>query len=165
MGYGLGAAIGIAHVKGKRPVLVEGDGGFAQNLQDIGTLFSSQPRAKVFIWDNGGYASIRKTQQSYFNGHYVGCDTETGLILPDWKKFFASFGISCDFLMPGKSMREALEEETQVFIVPIHKDQTFFPKISSRIDDDGDMKSEPIHLMNPPLELEVAKKVFRYINY
>jgi acetolactate synthase-1/2/3 large subunit len=83
MGYGLGAALGVAHVRGKRPILVEGDGGFAQNLQDLGTLFHSQPSSKVFIWDNGGYASIRKTQQSYFNGHYVGCDTDTGLILPD----------------------------------------------------------------------------------
>jgi acetolactate synthase-1/2/3 large subunit len=67
--------------------------------------------------------------------------------------------------MPNKSLREALGGETQAFIVPIHRDQTFFPKISSRIGIDGNMKSEPIHLMNPPLEREVAEKVFKYIGY
>lgn len=164
MGYGLGAAVGVAHVHGKRPVLVEGDGGFAQNLQDIGTLFRSQPRAKIFIWDNGGYASIRKTQQSYFDGHYVGCDTETGLMLPNWGKLFESFGVSSRVLMPGEALKDALAGDTQAFLVPIHRDQTFFPKISSRITQDGSMQSEPIHLMNPPLERELSQKVFRYLS-
>jgi acetolactate synthase-1/2/3 large subunit len=163
MGYGLGAAVGAAYVEGKRPVLVEGDGGFAQNLQDIGTLFKAQPLSKIFIWSNGGYASIRKTQQTYFGGHYVGCDLETGLVLPDWVKLFDSFGVRCQILRPGESIGDALLSDTQAFVVPIHPDQTYFPKIASRVVLDGRMQSEPIHSMHPPLDPKLSKLVFQYI--
>lgn len=39
MGYGLSGAIGAAYANpGKRIILIEGDGGFAQNIQEIGTV-------------------------------------------------------------------------------------------------------------------------------
>ena len=51
------------------------------------------------------------------------------------------------------------------FIVRIDPEQTFFPKISSRVREDGGMESNPLHLMTPDLEPELAKKVFKYIDY
>jgi acetolactate synthase-1/2/3 large subunit len=79
MGYGLGGAIGAAFKTGSRVIHIEGDGGFAQNLQELGTVSVNNLPLKIFIFDNGGYASIRMTQKSYFDGHYVGCDEKTGL--------------------------------------------------------------------------------------
>jgi acetolactate synthase-1/2/3 large subunit len=39
MGYGLSGAIGAALANPTlRTILIEGDGGFSQNLQDIGTV-------------------------------------------------------------------------------------------------------------------------------
>jgi acetolactate synthase-1/2/3 large subunit len=164
MGYGLGAALGIAKVPGKRPVLVEGDGGFAQNMQDVGTLFRANPKSKVFIWDNDGYASIRKTQMSYFDGNYVGCDLSTGLVLPDWEKLFHAFGIKAETLNPGSSIEEALASDVSCFIVPIHPEQSFFPKLSSRVKADGGMESAPLHVMTPELDIALAREVFVFNN-
>jgi acetolactate synthase-1/2/3 large subunit len=94
MGYGLGGAIGAAvAAKGRRTILVEGDGGFIQNLQELGTVSINRLNLKTFIFDNNGYASIRMTQRNYFSGHYVGCDFETGLGIPRWENLFAAYGI------------------------------------------------------------------------
>jgi acetolactate synthase-1/2/3 large subunit len=89
MGYGLAGSIGASLAnKTKRVILIEGDGGFAQNLQELGTVAINKCNIKIFIFDDNGYASIRMTQQNYFKGNYVGCDKNTGLGLPKWKKVF-----------------------------------------------------------------------------
>ncbi|MEY4555037.1 MAG: hypothetical protein RL093_156, partial [Pseudomonadota bacterium] len=59
MGYGLSGAIGAAIASGRRTILVEGDGGFSQNLQEIGTAAVNDLDLKIFIFDDNGYASIR----------------------------------------------------------------------------------------------------------
>ena len=86
MGYGLSGAIGAALANPRRQVVLsEGDGGFAQNVQELGTLAATGANLKVFVLDNNGYASIRMTQRNYFGGAWVGCDAQTGLGLPDWE--------------------------------------------------------------------------------
>jgi acetolactate synthase-1/2/3 large subunit len=94
MGYGLAGAIGtsVAHPE-SRTVLVEGDGGFAQNLSELGTVQNRELNLKIFIFSNMGYASIRVSQKAYFAGAYIGCDAATGVGLPDWEKIFGAFGI------------------------------------------------------------------------
>ena len=51
MGYGLSGAIGAALVRGElgRTILIEGDGGFAQNLQELGTAELNKLNLKIFI--------------------------------------------------------------------------------------------------------------------
>ena len=89
MGYGLSGAIGASFAnRGTKTILVEGDGGFAQNLQEIGTVEINHLNLKMFIFSNQGYASIRTTQKSYFDGNYLGCDRNTGLGFPDWELIF-----------------------------------------------------------------------------
>ena len=168
MGYGLGGAIGAAFKTGKRVIHIEGDGGFAQNLQELGTVRINNLPIKTFIFDNGGYASIKMTQISYFDGAFIGCDDESGLGLPDWNKLFDAFGISCRRLETGSGLSaEVLSElednEPRAFLVPIHPEQTYFPKITSQVMKNGSMKSNPIHLMTPPLDSITASKVFKYI--
>ena len=161
MGNGLGTAIGAALTTDGTTVLVEGDGGFAQNLQDLGTLRNLGKSVKVFLWDNGGYGSIRTTQKSYFNGHYVGCDANTGLVLPNWEHIAAAFNLPISHLNKEDDIAEILERSgVEIFIVKIHPDQTFFPKITSRVLSDGSMESNPLHLMSPELDSETFDKVW-----
>ena len=102
MGYGLSGAIGAAIAASpRRTILTEGDGGFIQNLQELGTVAVNQLNLKIFIFDDNGYASIRMTQKNYFGGRYVGCDTSTGLGIPVWSKLFEAYGIPMQELRPG----------------------------------------------------------------
>ncbi len=169
MGYGLSGAIGASSANpNKRVILVEGDGGFAQNLQEIGTAVINNCNIKVFILDDGGYASIRMTQRNYFSGKYVGCDIATGLGLPDWEVLFNAWGVEAIRISPevfnSGSYIESFEKEGfSAFIVSVDPEQTYFPKISSRVTDDGKMESNPLHVMTPELEESIKIKVFEYL--
>jgi acetolactate synthase-1/2/3 large subunit len=169
MGYGLSGAIGAAIANpGKRAILIEGDGGFAQNFQEIGTAVANKLNLKMFVAANEGYASIRTTQQAYFEGHYVGCDTKTGVILPNWQKIAEAYNIKYFLVDPtstfSKEFMDLLNEDSIVlFELKLDPQQLYFPKLTSQVMPDGTMKSLPLHLMQPPLEVDVANKVFKYI--
>ncbi len=168
MGYGLSGAIGAAFAgNGRRTILVEGDGGFTQNLQELGTVAANKLNLKIFIFDDNGYASIRMTQRNYFGGRYVGCDLETGLGLPDWTKLFAAYGIASISLGPEFETDTTFQSAFNsigpaAFLVRVDPTQTYFPKISSRMTSSGSMESNPLHKMTPDLEESVAARVFRF---
>jgi acetolactate synthase-1/2/3 large subunit len=169
MGYGLSGAIGAAFAHPhRRVILVEGDGGFAQNLQELGTAAINKLNLKIFIFEDGGYASIRMTQRNYFGGRYVGCDRMTGLGLPDWEALFAAYGMPCARVGPcfeedGDFLRLFNEPGVAGFLVSIDPEQTYFPKITSRVTETGSMESNPLHRMTPDLDEDLYNMVGRYL--
>jgi len=169
MGYGLSGAIGAAlAAPGRRTVLLEGDGGFMQNSQELATLAVNGLPVKIFVFSNEGYASIRMTQRGYFGGAYLGCDTKTGLGFPDWDLLFRAYGIPSLQLSADGLATEGFAELFDApgpacFVVPIDPEQTYFPKITSRVTGTGSMESNPLHRMSPDLPEEVAARVFQYL--
>lgn len=158
MGYGLSGAIGAAIAgRPRRTILIEGDGGFAQNMQELGTASINQLNLKMFIFDDQGHASIRMTQRSYFGGKYLGCDEKSGLGLPVWEKLFGAWNVPVmrlpiDFTNDADFQARMIQPSPSVFIVPIDPEQTYFPKISSRITASGSMESNPIDKMSPEVD-------------
>ncbi len=169
MGYGLSGAIGAAIAgRGRRTILCEGDGGFIQNCQELGTAAVNQLNLKIFVFDDNGYASIRMTQANYFNGRYVGCDTSTGLGIPKWEHLFAAWQIPSLRVGPGyesdpEFQRMFCAPGPAAFLVHIDPKQTYFPKISSRVTASGSMESNALHRMTPDLDEQTAAKVYRYL--
>lgn len=169
MGYGLAGAIGAAFSnRNRRVTLIEGDGGFIQNLQELATVGVGFLNLKIFIFANNGYASIRTTQRNYFGGAYLGCDTATGLGFPSWAKLFDAFNIpyhslASDWMHDSEFLKAYNEPGPSAFIVPVDPEQTYFPKVTSRVTASGTMESNPIHLMSPELPENIAGKVFRYL--
>jgi acetolactate synthase-1/2/3 large subunit len=169
MGYGLAGAIGVATAcPGETTVLFEGDGGFAQNLSELGTVARNNLNLKMFLSDNGGYASIRISQKAVFDGNYVGCDAATGLGFPDWNALFAAYGIPAveitgSIFENEEALRLIRDAGPAAIILKVHQDQPFLPKLTSRVNPDGTMKSNPLHLMSPPLSNDLADKVLKFI--
>ena len=170
MGYGLSGSIGASLLgQGATTWLFEGDGGFAQNLQELGTVRAQNLNLKMLIMSNNGYASIRMTQRNYFNGSWIGCDTETGLGLPNLQALAAAYSI--DFLRLSADQEERLLQLKKLkshfgpvlVEVPIDPEQSYYPKISSRTLPNGSMKSNPLHIMEPELPRNVKELVFRYL--
>ena len=167
MGYGLAGAIGAALATPEsRVVLLEGDGSFSQNLQELGTVALQRLNLKIFLLANDGYASIRTTQRNYFGGAYVGCDAASGLGLPDWPALVRSFGLPVVSVGPeglqAPEVTELLDAPgPAVFVVQVDPEQTYFPKVTSRVREDGGMESNPIHRMSPDLPEDIAREVFR----
>jgi acetolactate synthase-1/2/3 large subunit len=110
------------------------------------------------------------TQKNYFGGEYLGCDTSTGLGFPDWKSLATAFEIEYLELTPELWGSRHLQKswssrKPSLYVVPIDPEQTYFPKISSRVTENGSMQSAPLHLMTPDLDPTTSEKVFRYLTY
>jgi acetolactate synthase-1/2/3 large subunit len=169
MGYGLSGAIGAALAyPEKKTIMFEGDGGFAQNLQELGTAVINGLNLKIFIMDNSGYQSIRGNQKNSFAGHYVGCDKTTGLGLPDWEKISIAFGAKTYVVTSITAFSEAFltlfnNPGLVTFIVKIDPEQTYWPRLMSSINADGDVISNPLHQMYPPLNESDNLKYIKYI--
>lgn len=169
MGYGLAGAIGaaVAHPD-HRVLLVEGDGGFSQNMQELGTAAVNNLNLKIVIFDDNGYASIRMTQRNYFGGKYVGCDKATGLGLPNWEKLFDTWGIPLMQLETGFADNTLFTQRFSQpgpcgFIVKVDPEQTYFPKVTSRVTESGGMESNPLHMMTPDLDAVTQLQVCRFV--
>ena len=96
------------------------------------------------------------TQKNYFDGAYLGCDTESGLGFPDWQLLATAFGIKSQILAEGfeeelKFLESWNSNDPYLYVVPVHPDQTYFPKITSQVTASGSMASAPLHKMSPPL--------------
>jgi acetolactate synthase-1/2/3 large subunit len=169
MGYGLPGAIGMAFAHPSRRVLaLEGDGGFAQNLQELGVVKANKLNLKMFISSNRGYASIRSSQRAYFNDHYVGCDESSGLGFPDWSMIFRSYDIPVIEVSPenafGPEFTNLLNSEgPAAFVLRLDPEQAYFPRIGSRLNAKGEMESAPLHQMTPELSMQEAQKFLPHL--
>jgi acetolactate synthase-1/2/3 large subunit len=169
MGYGLSGAIGASFASsGKRVILFEGDGGFAQNLQELSTVKTNNLNIKIFLMNNGGYMSIKQNQKNVFNGNYTGCDSTSGLVMPNWEFIAKAFGVKY-FRLDQKNLNSSefqnlfKSKEAIFFDVQIDPEQTYYPKITSYKNSQGQMESNPIHIMEPLLTEIQEKNYIKYI--
>lgn len=87
MGFALPSAVGAYFAgDGNRVIVLEGDGSFQLNIQELETIKTYGVNAKIFVFDNTGYAAIAKMQERNFDGFYVGCNEQSGVMIPDMKK-------------------------------------------------------------------------------
>lgn len=92
MGSGLPLAIGACIAVGKKPVVcMEGDGSLMFNIHELQTVFHHQLPLKLFIWNNGGYYSIRSTHLTYFKKEFAS-SPKTGVSLPNYEKLLKAWG-------------------------------------------------------------------------
>lgn len=72
MGLAIPLAIGCSVDDDKRQVIVvTGDGSIELNIQELRTISQNNMNIKVFIINNGGYASIRNAQDDMVGGRYT----------------------------------------------------------------------------------------------
>jgi acetolactate synthase-1/2/3 large subunit len=170
MGYGLAGGIGASLAYPERKTIVfEGDGGFAQNLQELGTVAYNNLNVKIFIFDNGGYQSIKLNQTSSFDGEFIGCNRDTGILLPNWIEICKSFGLKYLELDSKSAFSKEfykLYNSTfpAIFIVKIDPNQNYWPRIVSKRISVNEVVSEPLHRMYPPLDSKQIKKYLPYLN-
>ena len=94
MGWGLPAAVGAYYAsKRKRVICITGEGGLQMNIQEFATIMHNKIPIKTFIYNNGGYLTIKQTQQLGFNNRIMGSNSKTGLSFPNYQKIAESHKI------------------------------------------------------------------------
>jgi acetolactate synthase-1/2/3 large subunit len=155
MGYGLPAAIGACFANGrKRVICLEGDGSIQMNIQELETIAYHSLPIKIFVFNNGGYLSIRTTQNNFFDGHLVGESENSGVGFPDFVRVAKAYGIHACRIRDHKDMGEEIDKVLKVdgpVLCDVRMDPTQFltPRIVSKRLPDGRMVSSPIEDMHP----------------
>lgn len=82
MGWCVPSAISCCIASGKRRTLViEGDGSFQHNIQELKLITTYNLPLKIFVLSNEGYASIYTMQKNNFQSNFAGCNESSGLEL------------------------------------------------------------------------------------
>ncbi|MFC6644714.1 thiamine pyrophosphate-binding protein [Granulicella cerasi] len=160
MGYGLPMAIAVSlGSERQRTILVDGDGGFQFNIQELETVRRLNLPLKIFVLNNGGYASIRASQEAYFGQPQLGASRETGITVPDLTKVANSYGIPAVTIHDQTRLRlevqRALALEGPVVIdVRVIADEMRAPRLQSYQREDGSFVSRPLEDLFPFLPRE-----------
>lgn len=156
MGYALPASIGAIAAGSERVICVTGDGSAQMNVQEFGTLASIEGRAIIFVINNGGYASIRNTQRSFFSPSFIGASESSGVLMPKWGKIAEAYGLNFMRIEGRSSLKNGIEKalsSTSPILVEVvcQYTQGLMPSVSSFKQADGRLKSNPLHIMSPSL--------------
>jgi len=165
MGYDLPAAVGAAiAAPDRRVICLAGDGSLQMNVQELATVAHHNLNLKLFVLNNGGYLSIRSTQNNFFK-LLVGEGPESGVSFPDYAALAKAYGLaSCtlDCAEPEKNLAEILGRPgPEVIVVELDRAQGFEPKLSSKRLPDGSMLTAPLEDMAPFLEREEFERHMR----
>ena len=162
MGFGIPASIGVCLGSGgKKTICVDGDGGFQLNIQELATIAHLQLPIKFFVLNNSGYASIRASQTNYFGGPNIGCSSETGVSIPDYRKVARAYGLKTAVIEgqgdDQSDLRAAVRRVLRgrgpvVCDVHVIPDEIRAPRVTSIQRPDGSFVSKPLEDLWPFLD-------------
>lgn len=161
MGFDLPAVIGAAKAdQDTALVCIAGDGSLMMNIQELQTIVGLGIPAKIFIFNNNGYHSIRQSQTNYFDGFEVGCGPQSGVTFPDFERVAYGFGIKFIKAQTSADCEKSIElamSDPGLVICEVNLDmqQLFEPRLSSRKLPNGDLVSSPLEDMSPFLSRSV----------
>ena len=158
MGFALPMSIAVSLAAGrKQTICVDGDGGFQFNIQELETVGRLNLPIKFFVLNNDGYASIRASQANYFGKASIGCDSRTGLSVPNLARIAGAYGIRSAVIEDQRDLRAAVRRVLDtpgpvVCDVHVIPDESRAPRLSSVQKPDGSMVSRPLEDLYPFLE-------------
>jgi acetolactate synthase-1/2/3 large subunit len=170
MGFGLPYSIGACIADNrKRTILINGDGAFQLNIQELETVARLKLPIKMFIFENNGYGSIMATQRNMFGGFYVGSEPNSGLTLPDLGAIAGAYGIRYERAANHKELKAVIirslkGEDPVLCSIKVSQAHVTAPKVQAMKLPDGGMVSKPLEDMWPYLSSEeieqnmIAKK-------
>ncbi len=99
MGTTIPLAIGAAVAAPDRQILaVTGDGSLELNIQELKTISHYNLNIKLFVINNGGYVSMKKWQDTYFDGRRIDTEEATGVGTLNLKKIAEAFDLNYDLI-------------------------------------------------------------------
>jgi acetolactate synthase-1/2/3 large subunit len=166
MGYDLPAALGAAAASRHSVFCFAGDGSLQMNIQELQTIVTNKLSVKILYLNNGGYISIKQTQDSFFHRR-AGCDANSGIEMPSMERLAGAYGIP---YIPVRFCHECAEVSGHLLSfdgpgiaeVFLSKEYAFMPKTASERLPDGRMVSKPLEDLFPFLDRgEFEKNMIR----
>jgi acetolactate synthase-1/2/3 large subunit len=127
----------LAFDEKRRVVSIVGDGGFQFNLQELQTIKNLNVNALIFVLNNNGYASIRRSQQNHF-GNNIHTDPDSGIKLSPIKDVAELFKFKYLLLQSNEQARlniaDLLQDNGQTLVeVMIDPNEDVRPRVGANI--------------------------------
>jgi acetolactate synthase-1/2/3 large subunit len=156
MGYALPASIGASLATNHPVIAVTGDGSMQMNVQELATLSLLGSKTKIFIINNGGYASLRNTQRSFFGPDFIGTSETSGLTMPNWRLISSAYGIEYRPILKSTEIESGLMDimknsRTQLVEVFCQHEQVVMPFVGNYRDEVGNLRSNSLKEMSPSI--------------
>jgi acetolactate synthase-1/2/3 large subunit len=95
MGLSLPLSVGAAVADKKNTILsVTGDGSIELNIQELATIAHYNLNIKTFVINNGGYVSMKKWQNNFFDGNILDSESSTGTGTMNFKKVADAYNLN-----------------------------------------------------------------------
>jgi len=165
MSFGLPALLGTcASFESEKVFLYESDGSLMMNLQELQTIKTYNYNPTIFVMNNNGYASIRSTQNNYFDGRLVGTSASSGLDIPNLEKIANCFGYNYINIKSKADLQTKLSDaintkQLTLCEFNLQEDEVLIPKCSVIQTKDNKLISAPIEDMSPLLKINELKKI------
>ena len=173
MGLSLPLGIGAYYAsKDSTIVAVTGEGSLQMNIQELQTVIHNKIPLKLFVINNGGYLSIKQTQERNFEGRLIGSDPGSGVSFPDLSKIAYAYGIKYNSIKGQDQLEKKIEGTInykgsiicEVFTDP---NQKIMPSVTSKVLPGGQIVSVPLEDMFPflPREEFEQEMIIKPVNY
>lgn len=165
MGFAIAGGIG-AYIATKKPVLVmESDGSFSMNPQDLQFISSNKLPVKIIIMDSSGYKSI-KLSQTRIGQKVVGATQETGIHLLDPCEVASATGMTslkCSLKDDWKNTVIDFLSDTKpgLLKVLVSPDEEAAPRVISKPNSQGIMETTPLEDLWPALDENLKHRYFQ----
>jgi len=164
MGYALPGAIGVSIARGGGEALcIVGDGSLQMNIQELQTCVTQKLPVKIFVWNNGGYATIYEHQKRIFKGRFVGVNVESGTAFPPLDKITDAYGLTyyraetvdeLENIVP-----QVMVEKGPVLCDVICRKEELYPLVKAKYrTSDGRVIALPMEDMFPPIDRNLFQR-------
>ena len=164
MGYALPGVVGASVARGKKEALcIVGDGSLQMNIQELQTCVTQKLPTKIFVWNNGGYATIRGHQKGIFKGRFVGVDAASGTAFPPMEKIADAYGLAYYRAETLEQLHQVLSkvmaEQGPVLCDVICWKEEVNPMVKAKYrKEDGSRIALPPEDMFPPVDRELFER-------
>ena len=171
MGYDLPAVVGTSLASDSKVICLTGDGSIQLNIQELETIKRLGKDVSIFVINNGGYDSIRQSQDMAFNSSYHGIDEKSGLTFPDLEKISLAYGFNYFRIYNDKHSKEVIDKayksKLSICEIFVDKGQKFYydSKTHSKTifvekkNEDGSITSGQLINMKPFMKKEEINKI------
>ncbi|AIW41945.1 thiamine pyrophosphate-binding protein [Paenibacillus sp. FSL M7-0802] len=169
MGFTLPSAIASSIAGGKkRTIALEGDGSLQHNLQELQLISTYELPIKLFVLNNGGYASIYIMQRNHFKSNYSACTPETLLEFPAADKIADLYGLDYYRIDTNDRLDEILDQvmkDDRPVLCEVMGSIEFdeIPKAMTKVNEDGSLISSSLEDLYPFLSPDEVRENMRFV--
>ena len=105
LGYGYATALGVkVAAPDKRVLVINGDGGFMFNVQEMATAMQNNIAVVAVVFNDGAYGNVQRMQRELHGGRVIATDLRN----PDFVQLAESFGMAARRVDSPETLADAL---------------------------------------------------------